>query len=96
MNVEFSVRKIKKLFLILFFGPQSVVLVVKLIKIFLKMKSSLKDNYSNSFQDDFSSDTQSLFFGGALVFFNLSVMILVGLYWMNPGMHQFISGRPLL
>ena len=75
---------------------QLFVLVVKLIKIFLKMKTGLKDNYSNSFEGDFYSETQSLILGGALVFFNLSVMLFVGLYWMNPVIHQFISGRPLL
>ncbi len=60
------------------------------------MKSRIEDTYSNSLEDDFTSETQSLIFGGALVFFNLSVMLFVGLYWMNPVMHQFISGRPLL
>ncbi len=60
------------------------------------MKSGFEDTYNNSFEDDFSSEKQSLIFGGALVFFNLSVMLFVGLYWMNPVMHQFISGRPLL
>ena len=60
------------------------------------MKSALKDNYSNSLEDDFSSETQSLILGGTLVFLNLSVMLFVGLYWMNPVMHQFISGKPLL
>ena len=45
---------------------------------------------------DNSSIDQSFLFGGALVFFNLSVMAFVGLYWMNPVMHEFLSGRPLL
>ena len=47
-------------------------------------------------RENSSSNTQSLLFGGALVFFNLVVMLFVGLYWMNPVMHEFISGRPLL
>jgi len=46
--------------------------------------------------EDNSSNYQSFLLGGALVFFNLSVMLFVGLYWMNPVMHEFISGRPLL
>ena len=39
---------------------------------------------------------QTLVLGGALIFFNFFVMLFVGLYWMNPVMHEFISGRPLL
>ena len=46
--------------------------------------------------EDNSSNDQTLLFGGALFAFNLFVMLFVGLYWMNPVMHEFISGRPLL
>ena len=45
---------------------------------------------------DNSSNDQTLLLTGALVFVNVFVMLLVGMYWMNPQMHQFISGRPLL
>ena len=51
----------------------------------------LQDSAENS-----SSSNQAFLFGGALVFLNLFVMLFVGLYWMNPVMHEFISGRPLL
>ena len=43
-----------------------------------------------------TSNNQTFLLGGALLFFNLFVMICVCLYWMNPVMHEFISGRPLL
>ncbi len=43
-----------------------------------------------------SSNDQTFLFGGALLFFNLFVMLFVGLYWMNPVVHEFLSGRPLL
>ena len=46
--------------------------------------------------EDNSSNDQTYLFSGALLFFNLFVMLFVGLYWMNPVMHEFISGRPLL
>ena len=46
--------------------------------------------------EDNSSSSQTFLWGGALLFFNLFVMLFVGLYWMNPEMHEFISGRPLL
>ena len=43
-----------------------------------------------------SSIDQSFLLGGVLVVFNVFLMLLVGLYWMNPVLHEFISGRPLL
>ena len=46
--------------------------------------------------NDNSSNDQTFLLGGALLFFNLFVMLFVGLYWMNPQMHEFLSGRPLL
>ena len=46
--------------------------------------------------EDNSSNDLSFLFGGALILLNLFVMLFVGLYWMNPVMHEFISGRPLL
>ena len=45
--------------------------------------------------EDNTSNDQT-FIGGALILFNVFVMLFVGLYWMNPVMHEFISGRPLL
>ena len=46
--------------------------------------------------EDNSSNEQTFLLGGALFFLNLLVMLFVGFYWMNPVMHEFISGRPLL
>tara|TARA_B100000579_G_C22518959_1_gene705221 strand:+ start:136 stop:315 length:180 start_codon:yes stop_codon:yes gene_type:complete len=43
-----------------------------------------------------TSTDQTFLLGGALIFFNVFLMLFVGLYWMNPGMHEFISGQPLL
>jgi len=45
---------------------------------------------------DYSSNVQTFLLGGALLFFNLFLMLFVGLYWMNPVIHEFFSGRPLL
>ena len=47
-------------------------------------------------REDNTSNDQTFLIGGAFVLFNVFVMLFVGLYWMNPVMHQFISGRPLL
>ena len=46
--------------------------------------------------EDNPSTDQTFLLGGALIFFNVFIMLFVGLYWMNPVMHEFISGRPLL
>ena len=46
--------------------------------------------------EDNSPNDQTFLLSGALIFFNLFVMLFVGMYWMNPVMHEFISGRPLL
>ncbi len=42
------------------------------------------------------SNDQAFVLGGALIIFNVFVMLFVGFYWMNPVLHEFISGRPLL
>ena len=42
------------------------------------------------------SSQPTVLLGSVLIAFNLFVMLFVGLYWMNPVMHEFISGRPLL
>ena len=47
-------------------------------------------------REDNTSNDQTFLLGGVLVVFNVFVMLFVGLYWMNPVMHEFISGRPLL
>ena len=47
-------------------------------------------------REDNPTGDQTLLLSSILVFFNVFVMLFVGLYWMNPVMHEFISGRPLL
>ena len=59
------------------------------------MNQNFQAIVQNTTKDNTSND-QTLLFGGALIFFNVFVMLFVGLYWMNPVMHEFISGRPLL
>ncbi len=49
-----------------------------------------------STREDNTSNDQTFLLGGVLIVFNVFVMLFVGLYWMNPVMHEFISGRPLL
>ena len=50
----------------------------------------------NQFEEIKTSGNQhSIFMGGALILLNLFLMSCVGVYWTNPAIHQYISGRPL-
>ncbi len=60
-----------------------------------KMNQNFQAIVQNTTEDNTTND-QTFLLGGALIFFNVSIMLFVGLYWMNPVMHEFISGRPLL
>ena len=67
--------------------------------IYLSQDVKMNQNFQAVVQEtreDSSPFNQTLLLGSALVIFNLLVMLLVGLYWMNPEMHEFISGKPLL
>ena len=55
------------------------------------LQALIQENSKNN-----TSNDQTFLISGALIFFNVFVMLFVGLYWMNPVMHEFISGRPLL
>ncbi len=59
------------------------------------MNQNLQAIVEETIKDNSSFD-QTFFLGGALIIFNIVVMLMVGLYWMNPVIHQFVSGRPLL
>ena len=60
-----------------------------------KMNQNFQAIVQNKTEDNTTND-QTFVLGGALIFFNVFIMLFVGLYWMNPVMHEFISGRPLL
>ncbi len=42
-----------------------------------------------------SKDFEVLIAGALLIGFNLALMFCVYFYWMNPVVHQHLSGRPL-
>jgi len=60
-----------------------------------KMNQNFQAIVQNTTEDNTAND-KTFLLGGALIFFNVFIMLFVGLYWMNPVMHEFISGRPLL
>ena len=59
------------------------------------MNQNFQAIVQNTTEDNTAND-QTFLLGGALIFFNVFVMFSVGLYWMNPAVHEFVSGRPLL
>ena len=59
------------------------------------MNQNFQAIVQNTIEDNTSND-QTFLLSGVLIVFNVFVMLFVGLYWMNPVMHEFISGRPLL
>ena len=59
------------------------------------MNQNFQAIVQNTREDNISND-QTFLLSGVLIVFNVFVMLFVGLYWMNPVMHEFISGRPLL
>ena len=59
------------------------------------MNQNFQAIVQNTMEDNTSND-QTFLLSGVLIVFNVFVMLFVGLYWMNPVMHEFISGRPLL
>ena len=60
------------------------------------MKENFETLLTNGLEQIDSSWIESMMMGGALIFLNLLLMVLVGLYWTNSAMHQYISGTPLL
>ena len=56
-----------------------------------------KTNSINAGQiDDLESNSpQVMVMGSALVGLNLFLMVSVGLYWTNPYIHEYFSGKPL-
>ncbi|AAZ58204.1 conserved hypothetical protein [Prochlorococcus marinus str. NATL2A] len=60
-----------------------------------KMNQNFQAIVQNTRENNTSND-QTFLLGGVLIVFNVFLMLFVGLYWMNPVMHEFISGRPLL
>ena len=55
--------------------------------------SSIVLDQEEGLKEDFHQT--SLFMGSALVVLNLFLMSCVGLYWTNPAVHQYFSGKPL-
>ncbi|WP_320664756.1 hypothetical protein [Prochlorococcus sp. MIT 1223] len=41
------------------------------------------------------SNQQVVMMGSILIGLNLLLMVCVSLYWTNPSIHQYLSGRPL-
>ena len=41
------------------------------------------------------SNLEFLLISGSLIGINFGLMIFVGMYWLNPAFHTFLTGKPL-
>ena len=56
----------------------------------------MKEQIQTVFNEkDDSNGSQTLMMGGTLVALNLFLMLCVGVYWINPSVHQYFSGKAL-
>ncbi len=59
------------------------------------MRDLFKAIFSNSGNTIDRSGGQVMIMGGALIVFNALLMFCLSVYWINPVVHQYISGKPL-
>lgn len=59
------------------------------------MKEEFQAIVSNEYDQIEPNGQEVMMMGSFLVGLNLLLMVFVGLYWINPSVHQYISGTPL-
>tara|TARA_B100000700_G_C14373494_1_gene547117 strand:- start:253 stop:432 length:180 start_codon:yes stop_codon:yes gene_type:complete len=59
------------------------------------MKEDFRAIVSNQYDQIENNGQQVMMMGSFLVGLNLLLMLFVGLYWTNPAVHEYISGKPL-
>ena len=59
------------------------------------MKEQLNALVANQLEELDPNSQQAIMMGALFIGLNLLLMISVGLYWINPSFHQYISGSPL-
>ena len=59
------------------------------------MSKPLHQAYANKSDQPNQSDLQFLLISVSLIGINLSLMIFVGMYWLNSSFHAFLAGKPL-
>ena len=59
------------------------------------MKEPSQSLLANIDEQGESNPNQTLIMGGTLVLINLFLMLSLGIYWINPSVQLYFSGRPL-
>tara|TARA_Y100001968_G_C19328788_1_gene703195 strand:+ start:585 stop:764 length:180 start_codon:yes stop_codon:yes gene_type:complete len=59
------------------------------------MKKTIGSIYSSQVKPIRADSQQMIFMSTALLGLNLLLMMFVGLYWVNPNFHLYLSGNPL-
>ena len=62
---------------------------LELMKNFLKQAETSTSGRSNQ------SNLQFFLVSSSLIGINFGLMIFVGMYWLNPTFHTFLTGKPL-
>ena len=59
------------------------------------MDKTLDQADANKSDHPNQSKLQFLLISGSLIGINFALMVFVGMYWLNPSFHTFLTGRPL-
>ena len=59
------------------------------------MSKSLELKATNIPGQNHQSKVQLFLMSDSLIGINLGLMIFVGMYWLNPSFHTFLTGKPL-
>ena len=63
--------------------------VLNLMENFIKQADASTSDPTNQ------SSLQFFLVGSSLIGINFGLMIFVGMYWLNPTFHTFLTGKPL-
>tara|TARA_Y100001968_G_scaffold315814_1_gene342844 strand:+ start:1305 stop:1484 length:180 start_codon:yes stop_codon:yes gene_type:complete len=58
------------------------------------MKDEFQAIVSNEYDQLEPNGQEVMMMSGFLIGLNLLLMVFVGLYWTNPAVHEYISGKP--
>ena len=59
------------------------------------MGISLTQSDANKSDHPNQTKLQLLLISGSLIGINFGLMVFVGMYWLNPSFHTFLTGKPL-
>ena len=78
-------------------NPRKAYMFVRLVMFETKklIKDEIETLLSNQLDEIEPKNQQVMMMSTILIGVNLVLMVSVGIYWTNPSIHQYLSGRPL-